>query len=320
MAGQRFSSGIWLGAGAHVLWGLSPIYWNLVDGVPALEILAHRVVWSAPVLLLALAASRKLRTLPGIYRSLRSVLLALAGAVLLSVNWGLFLWSVVSERIVDASLGYFLTPLVSVVLGVVVLGERLRPAQKLAVLIAAVGVVAMTVLHGGLPWVSLALASSFGLYGLLKKTPGAAPALQGLLGEVVVVAVLGAFYIASLAGAGEGTFGTSTTSTIWLAGAGAMTVAPLWLFGEGVQRIPLSTMGLLQYLAPTLQLLVGIALYGERLTLGQLVGFVAVWLALVVFVRDQLGASRLRTTVVAADPDTVTRLPMSTDPTTDEGS
>ncbi len=311
MASHRLAAGLWMGIAAHTIWGLSPIYWNLVDGVAAVEILANRVVWSIPALLVVLAAARRLRSWRAGFRSWRTVALTVAGAALLSVNWGLFLWAVVSERIVEASLGYFMTPLVSVALGVLVLGERLNWSQRVALTVATIGVAGMTIVHGGLPWVSLALAMSFGTYGLLKKLPAATGALESLFGEAAIVAVPCTGYLVVLAAAGSGSLGAGPGITMWLLAAGIVTAAPLWLFGAGVQRIPLSTMGLLQYIAPSLQLLVGVLLYGEVLDAGRLLGFVAIWIALGLVVRDQL--SRFRRDIAPAAEE-IASLPMSVDP------
>jgi chloramphenicol-sensitive protein RarD len=293
---QQHTKGIWLGVGAYVFWGLSPIFWNLVDGVGALELLSHRVVWAIPILVAILAVRRSLGSVPRLFRSGRTVALTVGGALAITANWGIFLWAVLNERIVEVSLGYFINPLVSVALGVIVLREHLRPAQRFAVGTATAGVVGMTLILGVVPWVSLALACAFGTYGLLKKLDGAAPALQGLLGEVAIVAAPLAVYL--LAMSSGGSFTRDVPTALWLVAGGLATVVPMWMFGAGVQRIPLSTMGLLQYLAPLLQLLVGVTLYGEALAGGQVFGFVMVWIALAVFARDQF--THRRGPVIAA--------------------
>ncbi len=290
MDSQRY--GIWLGVGAYVVWGLTPIFWNLVDSVHPLELLAHRIVWAVPMLLALVAVRRRWNTLRATYSAKRTRRLTIAGAAFIVTNWGVFLWGVLNEQIVEVSLGYFINPLVSVALGVIVLRERLRPAQRLAVAIAFVGVAGMTLMLGVVPWVSLALALSFGMYGLIKKLDGAAPALPGLLGEAALLAVAGLAYLAVLAGSGDANFTRSGPVALWFVAAGLITVIPLGMFGAGVQRIPLSTMGLLQYIAPTLQLIVGVALYGEEMVSAQVVGFATVWLALAIFARDQWRTTR----------------------------
>lgn len=286
--------GIWLGVGAYVIWGLSPIYWNLIDDVPEAEMLANRVVWAAVMLAAVLTLRRRWVALAHRFSSLPTVVLAVLGALMLVTNWGVFIWAVVNEHILDISLGYFITPLVSVALGVIILREHLRKAQWLAVSVAALGVLVMTVALGTLPWVSLLLAFAFGFYGLLKKNPRAAPALEGLFGEVTIVAIPGALLMASALAAGESSLTTSPTTALWLVGTGAITMVPLFLFGASAQLIPLSTVGVLQYLAPILHLLVGVLIYHEPLGGPQLIGFVSVWIALAVFTRDQLKEAKRR--------------------------
>lgn len=286
MDSQR--KGIWLGVGAYVVWGVTPLFWNLVEA-PALEVLGHRILWAFPILLVVLALRRRLGGVRRVYASPRTRLLAALSGVLIAVNWGVYIWAVTNDHIVEASLGYFINPLVSVALGVVVLKEHLRPAQRLAVIVATVGVAGMTAMLGVLPWVSLVLAFSFGFYGLLKKNAAAAPALEGLLGEVTALLVPAVLYLAL---AGGDTFVTSVPIALWVLAAGVLTVVPLWMFGAAAQRIPLSTIGLLQYLAPTLQFGIGVIVYGESIAGAQIFGFTLVWIALVVFARDQATIAR----------------------------
>jgi chloramphenicol-sensitive protein RarD len=284
--------GVWYGIAAYVLWGLSPVFWKALDEIPALELLAHRILWSVPLLALVVAIRHRWKAFARIYAAGRVRLLAAAGGILLAINWGVFVWAVTSGHIVEASFGYFINPLVSVALGVIVLRERLRPAQQVAVGIAAVGVAGMAVIVGGVPWISLTLAFSFGSYGLLKKQPGAAPPLEGLFGEMFIVAIPALVFVAVLAGSGEGSFGGGPATTALLITAGAVTVAPLLLFGASAQRIPLSLVGLLQYIAPTLQLLIGVSFYGEAVSGGEIFGFGLVWVALALFTFDGLRAAR----------------------------
>jgi len=291
--------GIWLAVAAYTFWGVIPIFWKALDAVPALELVAHRIIWSVPVLFAIIAVRHRLRALRSAYRSPGTAATALVAGLLLSVNWGVFVWAVTSGHIVGASLGYFINPLVSVALGVVVLHERLSPAQRIAIGIAAVGVVAMTVIAGVVPWISLVLAFSFGTYGLLKKQETAASALEGLFMEIAFIATPALIYLAVLAGSGTGALGSSPKMTVLLIAAGGVTVFPLLLFGAAAKRIPLSTLGILQYLAPTLQLLVGVLLYGEEISRGEWIGFVLVWVALAIFTADNArihNTARTRTT------------------------
>lgn len=293
--------GVWLAVAAYSFWGVVPIFWKALDSVPALELLAHRIVWSVPLLFLVIVGRRHLGVLRDSFRTPGTAATALAGGVLLSINWGVFVWAVTTSHIVEASLGYFINPLVSVALGVIVLRERLSPAQRIAVGIAVVGVAGMTILSGVAPWISLILAFSFGTYGLLKKRTTAAPPIEGLFMESAFVAVPAALYLAALAADGTGAVGSSPTTTLLLITAGAVTVFPLVLFGAAAKRIPLSTLGILQYIAPILQLLLGVVLYGEAVSSGEWFGFVLVWIALVIYTIDNVRMSRAAEPVADLD-------------------
>jgi chloramphenicol-sensitive protein RarD len=278
--------GIWLAVAAYSFWGVVPIFWKALDSIPALELLSHRIVWSVPLLFLIIVGSKRLGVLRDSLRSPATVATALAAGALLSINWGVFVWAVTTSHIVEASLGYFINPLVSVALGVIVLREHLRPAQRIAVGIAIVGVAGMTILSGVVPWISLVLAFSFGTYGLLKKRPTAAPPIEGLFMESTFAAVPALVYIGIVAGGNTGAFGSSATTTLLLIAAGAVTIFPLILFGAAAKRIPLSTLGILQYITPTLQFLLGVVLYGEAVSSGEWFGFVMVWIALALYTID----------------------------------
>lgn len=289
---EQHRRGLWYGVAAYAIWGIAPAFWKLLDGVPAVQQTAHRVVWSVPILGAAVVLLGRRDRLRDALRDRRTVALTALAGVLLIANWGVFIWAIASGRIVEASLGYFINPLLSVALGVLVLGERLRRAQGVAVGLATIGVAYMTVRLGAVPWVSLALAGTFGLYGLIKKRPEAAPPLEGLLGEISMGAVPALVLLVALGIRGEGAFFAGTGDTLLLIATGAVTAAPLLLFGAAAQRIPLSTVGLLQYLAPTLQFVLGAAVYGEAVGAAQLVGFGFVWTALVVFAADNYRAAR----------------------------
>jgi chloramphenicol-sensitive protein RarD len=288
-------SGTAYGIAAYALWGLFPLFWPLLEPAGALEVLAHRVLWSLVVvgalLVVGVASTRGLR---------RDQVLRLAvAAVLLAVNWGTYIYGVNSEQVVETSLGYFINPLVSVALGVVVLGERLRPVQQIAVGIAAVAVVVLTVEAGHPPVIALVLAFSFGTYGLLKKQAGVG-AVASLAVETAVLAPVAAGYVAVLALVGTSTFGSHGPGhALLLASTGVVTAVPLLAFGAAANRIPLSTLGVLQYLAPTLQLLCGLLVTHEAFGLPQAVGFGLVWLALVLFTSDLVRSHR-RPLLVAA--------------------
>ena len=270
------------------MWGIFPLYFPLLEPAGALEVLAHRVLWSLVVvgalLVLGVASARGLR---------RSQVLRLGiAAVLLAVNWGTYIYGVNSEQVVETSLGYFINPLVSVALGVLVLGERLRPVQQVAVGIAAVAVIVLTVEAGHPPVIALVLAFSFGTYGLLKKQASVG-AVASLAVETAVLAPVALGYVVVLAVAGGSTFGShGVDHSLLLASAGVVTAVPLLAFGAAATRIPLSTLGVLQYLAPSLQLLCGLFVTHEAFGVPQAVGFGLVWVALVLFTSDLVRAHR----------------------------
>ena len=290
MTDQR--RGLLFGFGAYFIWGLFPLYWRLLKPAGAVEILAHRMLWSCVFVLLALAALRRwswFRTLAGRPKVLAILTLA---AVLISVNWGTYIYGVNTGRVVETSLGYFITPLVSVLLGVVVLRERLRRVQWLAVGIGAAAVIVLTVDYGRPPWIAFVLACSFGVYGLLKKTAGA-PAAEGLAVESGVLAPLALGYVCWLESTGDAHFGhVSAGHTVLLVSAGAVTAIPLLLFAGAANRVPLTTLGVLQYLAPVMQFAIGVLVLNESMPPARLAGFALVWVALAVFTGDGLRTHR----------------------------
>ena len=289
---EQHRRGLWYGVAAYGIWGIAPAFWKLLDDVPAVQQTAHRVVWSVPILAGAVVVLGRRDRWRALVADRRTLALTVMAGTLLVANWGIFVWAIASDRIVEASLGYFINPLLAVALGVVVLGERLRPAGVAAVALAAAGVAYLTLRLGEVPWVSLALAGSFAVYGLIKKRPEAAPPLEGLLGETVLAMVPALVFLLVVGGRGEGSFGDGAGLSLLLVAAGAVTAAPLLLFGAAAQRIPLSTVGLLQYLAPSLQFALGVAVYGEKVVADQLIGFAFVWVALALFTIDNLRAAR----------------------------
>ena len=287
-------AGVWYGIAAYLWWGVSPIYWKQLDRLPPATLVGYRVFWSLVILGALLALRPQDRFTRG-QLSARVLATYAAAATLLYANWFTFVWAVTAGYIVESSLGYFLSPLVTVGLGVLVLGERLRPGQWVAVGLAATGVVYLSVSLGTLPWIALLLASTFGLYGLLKKQ-AALGAMQGLTLEISLLSVPTAVFLL---------LGPAMTSPVagpdawspWLhqtllAASGVITVGPLLLFGASVRRIPLSHMGIIQYLAPTLQFLLGVLVYGEQFGPTQVVGYALVWVALALFGVEGLYAYR----------------------------
>ena len=279
-------SGAALGAGAYVLWGLFPLYWPLLEPSSPLEVLAHRVLWSLVVVGVLLAATRRVDRVRAAVADRRRLLMLATAAVVVAVNWGTYIYGVSSDQVVETSLGYFVNPIVTVLLGVLVLGERLRPAQWAAMSVAFVAVVVLSVEGGRPPWIALVLAFSFGTYGLLKKTVGVG-AVEGLAIETAVLFPVAAVFVAVLGVTGAGTFGSEGSGhALLLALSGVVTAVPLLMFGAAASRIPLSTLGVLQYVAPTIQFLIGITVFDEPLPPVRLLGFVLVWLGLVMFTVD----------------------------------
>lgn len=280
---------------AYLLWGAFPVYFKALQSVPPLEILGHRIVWSLVFVLLLLAAQRRWQWLRQLTQRPRTILVFAASALAVSVNWGVYILSVSSGRIVDASLGYFMNPLVSVLLGTLVLRERLGGVQWLAVGIAAAGVVWLTWHAGRLPWIGLVLALSFGLYGLLRKTAPLA-SLEGLSVETLLLLPVAACYLGWLGSTGQAAAaGASSETWLLLLAAGPVTAAPLLLFAAAARRISLATLGVVQYLGPTLQLLLAVHLYGEPFEPTKVVGYGAIWLALAVYTLDGLWHTWQRT-------------------------
>lgn len=281
-------SGIIYAALAFLCWGLFPIYFHALDEVPPLQILAHRVLWSLGFLLIVLLLRRQWKWL-GLVRQPRVFFSFVLSALLLSANWLVYIWSVTNHHVIEASLGYFINPLVNIMLGYLILKERLRSVQWLAIGVAALGVGWLTWQTGTVPWIALFLAFSFGSYGLLRKT-AALGALEGLSFETIVLFPLAAAYVIWLTVEGQNVFINTGSDTIrvLLVMAGPLTAIPLLLFATGARKIPLSILGLLQYLSPTLQFLLGIWLFKEAFTADRLVGFALIWGALVLFAAEGL--------------------------------
>lgn len=282
------STGFFYGVAAYSLWGLFPLYWPLLKPAGAFELLGHRIVWSLLVMLALVVLLRRGPAFRALVTDRRRALLLASAAMVLSANWATYIWSVNNGRVVEASLGYFINPLVTVLMGVFVIGERLRRLQWMAVVVGALAVVILTIDYGRLPWVALILAFSFGTYGLLKKTVGAGP-IESLAFETAVVAPVALGYLAVLASRGDGHFiGYGMGHALLLMTTGLVTAVPLICFGAAANRIPMVTLGLLQYLAPVFQFLLGVFWLGEDMPLGRWVGFTLVWLALAIFTTEAL--------------------------------
>jgi chloramphenicol-sensitive protein RarD len=281
-------TGIFSAALAFIAWGLFPLYFHAINEVPPVQILAHRMLWSLLFLLIVLGVRRQWSWL-ALVRQPRVLGSFVASAILLSANWLVYIWAVNNGHVIEASLGYFINPLVNIMFGYLLLKERLRWGQWAAIGVAALGVAWLTWQAGTVPWISLLLAASFGLYGLMRKT-AALGALEGLSFETMVLFPLAAAYIGWLTVHGDNAFlnTTSDLTRLLLVAAGPVTAIPLLLFAAGARQIPLSVLGLLQYVTPTLQFLLGVWLFHEALTPARLAGFVVIWAALGLFAAEGL--------------------------------
>jgi chloramphenicol-sensitive protein RarD len=285
-------AGVASGLAAYGLWGLFPLYFPLLEPAGGLEIVAHRVIWSLVFVGLLLTVVRRWGHVRAAVTDRRTLLVLFGAALLIAVNWLVFVMAVNSGHVVETSLGYFINPLVSVLLGVVVFAERLRPLQWVAVGIAAVAVTVLTVDYGRPPWIALALAVSFGLYGLMKKLVRV-EAAPGLFVETALVAVPAVAVLAVLQARGTGTaVSEGAGHLVLLLSSGVATAIPLLLFAAATRRVPLSTVGLLQYVTPLMQLAIGVFVYHEPMPPARLAGFVIVWVALAVFTADSLRQAR----------------------------
>lgn len=280
--------GLLLGVAAYLLWGAFPLYWPLLEPAGAIEILAHRILWSMLTMGLVVVVLRRSGRVRALARDRRVLALLVVSALSVTVNWATYIWGVNNDRVVETSLGYFINPLVTVLMGVFILGERLRRAQWVAMGIGLAAVLVLTWDYGRPPWVALVLALSFGIYGLAKKTADV-PAVEGLTFETMLVAPVAFVYVGWLATTGDADFGAHGVGhALLLTTTGIVTAIPLLCFGAAAIRVPLVTLGLLQYLAPILQFALGVFWLGENMPAGRWAGFALVWVALVVFTTDAL--------------------------------
>ena len=279
-------SGAFYAGSAFLIWGLGPIYWKALSDVPPLEIIVHRVVWAIIILLISIVIGRFWNEFVSALKDLRILLTLLLTAVILAGNWLLYIWAINNNYILQGSLGYYINPLVNVVFGVLFLRERLRPAQTAAVLLAGLGVVYLTFFYGEFPWIALLLASSFGIYGLIRKVAPVGP-LVGLSIEVMLMTAPAAIYLVYLGATGRGSFLRGSISTdLLLLGTSVLTAVPLTFFTAGAKRLNLSTVGLLQYMAPTIMFLLAVFYYREPFARAQVWTFIMIWIALIIYSTD----------------------------------
>jgi len=295
------NKGILYAVGAYFLWGIFPIYWKLIHDIPALEIIGHRIVWAFLFVLMVVAIRKDWGGLKTAFEDRKILLTFLVTGILLSINWLVYVWAVNAGFIVETSLGYFINPLVNVVLGVIFLRERLRLWQWIPVGVATLGVLYLTISYGSLPWIGLTLAFSFGTYGLLKKTAPLS-SIHGLTLETGFLFLPALAYLLFLGFMGQGAFPHgSALETFLLVFTGIATGIPLLLFGAAARLIPLSTLGFIQYLAPTLQFLIGVFVYHEVFSSERMIGFGLIWFALVIYSIDGLRVRRSQQSLVAVD-------------------
>lgn len=288
------SAGLVYAALAFAWWGLFPLYFRIVTTVPAAQVLSHRVVWCLLFLAAALSWRRQWGWLPAVIRQPRVIAAFVASALLIGANWLTYIWAVLHGHVLEASLGYFITPLVNVLLGVTLLHERLRRPQWVALAFAALGVVWLTVQGGRPPWIALVLAVTFGAYGLLRKV-AALGALEGLTLETLLLAPLAIVALTLAAEHGESSFPASDVGTnLWLICLGPITAVPLLLFAAGARRLSMATLGIVQYIGPTIQFALGVWVFGEAFSSGRLIGFAFIWVALAIYSADGWRVARIR--------------------------
>lgn len=302
--GEDMKKGMVYAVGAYVAWGFLPVYWKALHNIPALEILAHRVVWGLAVAIVLASYRIGWRWLGAITHNKRILLTFVASALLLSLNWFIYIWAVNAGYIIETSLGYFINPLVNVLLGMLFLRERLRSGQGLAIAVAVGGVLYLTFLYGALPWIALALAFSFACYALLRKT-AALGSLEGLTLETLLLFPPALAYLVYHEATGSAAFAHNGLPTsLLLACAGLVTAGPLLLFASGARRITMTSLGILQYIAPSLQLMLGVLVYGELLSPARLIGFCLIWLALAIYTLEGIlfNSSAARMAAAASEP------------------
>jgi chloramphenicol-sensitive protein RarD len=291
--------GLIFGATAYILWGIFPLYWTLLEPAGAIEILAHRIVWSVLTMVVILVLARRVGQFQALLRDRRKLLLISSAAVVITINWGGYIWGVNNDRVVETSLGYFINPLVTVLMGVLILDEHLRRLQWIAMAIAFVAVGVLTIDYGRPPWIALVLAFSFGTYGLLKKQAGVG-AVESITLETLVIAPFAAAYIAWLVTTGQSSFGSHGAGhALLFTTTGIITAVPLMLFGAAAIRVSMVSLGLLQYLAPTIQFALGIFVFDEAMPASRWIGFGLVWVALAIFTVEAVNHRRRQLRLVA---------------------
>ena len=288
---NKHKLGLLYGVGAYVLWGLFPLYWPLLQPATSLEIVSHRAVWTMIFCIVVLAVTHALKSTLATFKRPKVAARLFTTTILISINWLVYVWATNNGHVVEASLGYYINPLIIIAFGVILLKEKMRGLQWVAVSIATVGVVILTVDYGRLPWVALALALTWGTYGLVKKQLGLG-ALEGLAIETMIAFIPYCGYLIFIGAKGEGQFGHGIGLTTLLISAGAITAIPLLLFNGSTNRLPYTTIGLLQYITPTIQFSIGVWVNHEAMPTARWVGFIVIWIALMTLAADLVKSGR----------------------------
>jgi chloramphenicol-sensitive protein RarD len=288
---SEYSLGLFFGVAAYVFWGLFPLYWPLLKPANPLEIVSHRAVWTLVFCIIVLTFLRQLKSTFAVMKNPKKIVGLFATTILISINWLTYIWATNNGHVVEAALGYYINPLIIIAFGVLLLRERMRPLQWVAVGIAAIGVTILTLDYGRLPWVAISLALSWGTYGLIKKKLDLG-ALEGLTIETLISLLPYGFYLFYIGNQGTGQFGHGIVLTILLISAGAMTAIPLLLFNGSTTRLPYSTIGLLQYITPTIQFSIGVWINHEEMPTARWAGFIVIWMALVALGTDLVRSGR----------------------------
>lgn len=283
--------GLIYGVSAYVLWGLFPLYWPLLKPATSLEIVSHRAVWTMVFCIIVLALTHALKSTLATFKRPKVAVKLFATTILISINWLVYIWATNNGHVVEAALGYYINPLMVIAFGVILLKERMRQLQWTAVSIAAIGVLVLTLDYGRLPWVALALALSWGSYGLMKKQLGIG-ALEGLTIETLIAFIPYCGYLIFIGAQGKGHLGDGALLTTLLISAGAVTAIPLLLFNGATTRLPLTSIGLLQYITPTLTFIIGVWVNHEVMSKARWVGFLLIWVALITLAIDLIRSSR----------------------------
>jgi chloramphenicol-sensitive protein RarD len=288
---KNTKTGLLFGVSAYILWGLFPLYWPLLEPAGALEIVGHRAVWSLVFCVIALSITKAIKPALATMRRPKVFIKLVAATGLISVNWIVYIWATNNGHVVEASLGYYINPIIMIAIGIILLKEKMRKLQWASVSIAALGVLVLTIDYGRLPWVALALALSWGTYGFIKKQLGLG-ALEGLGIETAIAAPFYLAYLTWIGVEGSGHFGSGIGLTLLLIGSGVVTAIPLLLFNGAGNRLPYTVIGLLQFITPTLQFSIGVWVRHEDMPTARWAGFLIIWLALVVLATDLVRSSR----------------------------